>query len=73
MAAFNATMRQLGPNRWVFEPADVAPMKASCASCAETVAILKPQAAAFPSGDYIIRGACERCGGLVTLVFQEGG
>jgi hypothetical protein len=72
MAAFDATMRQLGPNRWVFEPPDVAPMKASCASCAETVAILKPQAT-LPSGVYIIRGECECCGDLITLVFQEGG
>ena len=73
MVAFHATMRQLGPNRWAFESPDAAPMKTSCASCAKTVAVLRPQAAEFPGGDYIIRGACEHCSGLVTLVFQDGG
>ncbi len=73
MAVFHATMHQLGPNRWVFEPPDVAPMKASCPSCRQTVAVLRPHAATFPSGDYVIRGACEQCGAELALVFEAGG
>jgi hypothetical protein len=66
-------MHQLGPNRWVFEPPDVAPMKASCARCRQTVAMLRPQAAARPSGDYVILGKCEKCRGEIVLIFEGGG
>lgn len=71
MAAFAATMHQVAPNRWVFEPPDVAPMKGRCPSCQRSVAVLRPTSITFPGGDYIVRGACEQCGTQITLVLES--
>ncbi len=67
MTAFVATMHQVTPNRWVFEPPDVAPMKALCDACQRSVAILRPQSTSFSSGSYEVRGTCGDCGAEVVL------
>lgn len=71
MAVFGATMHQVGPNRRVCEPPDVAPMKGYCQTCSATVALLRPRSLTFPSGNYIVRGQCEHCAAEVVLTFAS--
>jgi hypothetical protein len=66
------TMHQIAPHTWTFEAPEVpmAPMKAQCRACAKTVAILRPTALDLHTGNYIVKGECERCGGEVVLILS---
>lgn len=68
VAVAHASMKQVGPNTWVFRPPDVAPMKGHCRSCNRSVAILHPREVSLPTGNYILRGECQLCGQEVVLI-----
>ncbi len=70
MALARPTMHQLSPNTWAFEPPEVAPMKGPCRACQRTVAILRPDAFGLATGNYVVRGECETCGGEVVLILS---
>ena len=64
------SMQQVAPHTWTFQaPAvPVAPMKANCRACRQSVAILNPSALDLKTGNYVVRGQCERCAGEVLLI-----
>jgi hypothetical protein len=70
MAISQATMHQVGPHTWTFQAPEtpVAPMKANCRSCRQAVGILNPSAMDLKTGNYVVRGECERCGSEVLLI-----
>jgi hypothetical protein len=70
MAITHPTMQQVAPHTWTFQPSDVpvAPMKANCRACRQAVAILRPSAMDMKTGNYVVRGECERCGSEVLLI-----
>ena len=70
MAIAHATMHQVAPHTWTFEAPEVpvAPMKANCRACRQSVAILRPSAMDLKTGNYVVRGDCERCGSEVLLI-----
>jgi hypothetical protein len=70
MAIAHPTMTQVAPHTWTFQPPDVpvAPMKANCRSCRKPVAILHPSPMDLKTGNYVVRGQCEFCGGEVLLI-----
>ncbi len=70
MAIAHPTMQQVAPHTWTFHPSDVpvAPMKANCRACRQAVGILRPLAMDMKTGNYVVRGECERCGSEVLLI-----
>jgi hypothetical protein len=70
MAIAHPTMQQVAPHTWTFQPSDVAvaPMKANCRACRQAVGILRPSAMDMKTGNYVVRGECERCGSEVLLI-----
>ena len=70
MAIAHPSMQQVGPHTWTFQAPIVpmAPMKANCRVCRQSVAILRPSAMDLKTGNYVVRGECERCGGEVLLI-----
>jgi Domain of unknown function (DUF5679) len=70
MAIVHPTMQQVAPHTWVFQAPEVpvAPMKANCRACRRAVAILNPSAMDLKTGNYVVRGQCEVCGGEVVLI-----
>jgi uncharacterized protein DUF5679 len=70
MATAHPSMHQVAPHTWTFQPSatPVAPMKANCRRCRKAVAILNPSAMDLKTGNYIVRGECEECGGEVLLI-----
>jgi hypothetical protein len=48
----------------------VAPMKANCRVCRQSVGILRPSAMDLKTGNYVVRGECERCGSEVVLIIS---
>ena len=70
MAIAQTTMHQVAPHTWTFKPPEVpmAPMKANCRVCRQSVAILHPSAMDLKTGNYVVRGQCERCGSEVLLI-----
>jgi hypothetical protein len=70
MAIAHPTMHQVAPHTWIFQAPEVpmAPMKANCRSCRKAVAILHPTAMDLKTGNYVVRGECEQCGGEVVLI-----
>lgn len=64
------TMHQIAPHTWTFKepPVPVAPMKARCRICKAQVALLYPVVLAIQTGNFIVRGECERCSGEVLLI-----
>jgi hypothetical protein len=72
MAIAQATMHQVGPHTWTFIAPEVpvAPMKANCRACRETVAILRPTAMDLKTGNYVVRGDCANCGSEVLLIIS---
>lgn len=70
MAIAHPTMQQVAPHTWTFRPSPVpvAPMKATCRSCRASVAILNPAPVDLHTGNYVVRGQCEHCGGEVVLI-----
>lgn len=64
----HASMKQVGPHTWVFNPPDVAPMKGHCRHCNQSVAMLHPNQVTLATGNYIVRGDCDRCGQEVVLL-----
>ena len=65
-------MHQIGPHTWSFEPPAVAmaPMKAHCRNCRTAVGLLRPEAFSTQTGNYVVRGECERCAGEVLLIIS---
>jgi hypothetical protein len=65
-------MHQIGPHTWSFEAPAVAmaPMKALCRACRTSVALLRPEGFSTQTGNYVVRGECERCGGEVLLIIS---
>jgi len=63
-------MHQVTPHTWSFEPPSVpvAPMKAHCRACRQTVAILNPSSMDLNTGNYVVRGECDNCGAEVLLI-----
>jgi hypothetical protein len=43
-------------------------MKANCRACRQAVGILRPSAMDLKTGNYVVRGECERCGSEVLLI-----
>jgi hypothetical protein len=43
-------------------------MKANCRTCHLAVAILEPEPLDLHTGNYVVRGRCERCGQEVVLI-----
>jgi hypothetical protein len=72
MAIAHPTMHQVAPHTWTFEPAavPVAPMKANCRVCRQAVGIIRPSAMDLHTGNYVVRGECEFCGGDVVLIIS---
>ncbi|HEV3095726.1 MAG TPA: hypothetical protein VG104_01155 [Candidatus Dormibacteraeota bacterium] len=70
MAIAQTTMHQVAPHTWTFKAPDVpmAPMKANCRVCRQSVAILRPAAMDLKTGNYVVRGQCEQCGSEVLLI-----
>ena len=70
MAIAHPTMHQVAPHTWTFmAPAvSVAPMKAHCRVCRQPVGILNPTAIDLRTGNYVVRGDCDICGGEVVLI-----
>jgi hypothetical protein len=70
MATAHPTMQQVAPHTWTFQPSEVpvAPMKANCRACRQAVGILRPSAMDLKTGNYVVRGECERCGSEVVLI-----
>jgi hypothetical protein len=70
MAISHPTMHQVAPHTWTFQPpaVPVAPMKAHCRTCRQPVGILNPTAVDLHTGNYVVRGACDICGGEVVLI-----
>jgi hypothetical protein len=70
MAIAHPSMQQVAPHTWTFQPPEVpvAPMKANCRACRQSVAILRPTAMDLRTGNYVVRGECERCGSEVLLI-----
>jgi len=70
MAMAHASMHQVAQHTWTFRAPDVAvaPMKANCRACRQSVAILHPSAMDLKTGNYVVRGECERCGSEVLLI-----
>ncbi|HYM49233.1 MAG TPA: hypothetical protein VET65_01555 [Candidatus Limnocylindrales bacterium] len=68
--AITHSMHQIAPHTWTFEAPfpRVAPMKAHCRACRVAVALCNPEVVNVPTGNYIVRGACERCAGEVLLI-----
>lgn len=64
------SMQQIAPHTWTFEAPAVpfAPMKAHCRFCRAQVALLRPEPLNVQTGNYILRGECERCGGELLLI-----
>ena len=59
-------MRQMGPNRWSFEPPDEPPMKGDCPVCGRRVVVLRPRVTNVTVG-YLVEGECADCGGAPSL------
>jgi hypothetical protein len=72
MAIAHPTMQQLAPHTWAFRAPEipVAPMKANCRACRQAVGILRPTAMDLKTGNYVVRGECERCGAEVLLILS---
>jgi hypothetical protein len=70
MAIAHPTMQQVAPHTWTFQAASVpvAPMKALCRACRQPVGILNPSGLQVHTGNYVVRGDCDICGGEVVLV-----
>ena len=70
MAIARPTMHQLAPHTWTFRAPEipVAPMKANCRACRQAVGVLRPTALDLKTGNYVVRGECERCGSEVLLI-----
>ncbi|HEY8677146.1 MAG TPA: hypothetical protein VIN39_00755 [Candidatus Dormibacteraeota bacterium] len=70
MAITHPTMHQVAPHTWTFQPptTPVAPMKAHCQVCRQPVGIIRPRAIDMPTGNYVVSGECEFCGGNVVLI-----
>ena len=62
------SMQQIGPRTWTFQGPRVAPMKAHCRACQLSVAIVEPESLDLHTGNYVVRGRCERCGQEVLLI-----
>jgi hypothetical protein len=64
------SMHQIAPHTWTFEEPAVpaAPMKGHCRFCRAPVALLHPEVLNLETGNYIVRGECERCAGEVLLI-----
>jgi hypothetical protein len=43
-------------------------MKAHCQVCRQPVGIIRPRAIDMPTGNYVVSGECEFCGGNVVLI-----
>jgi hypothetical protein len=72
MAIAHPTMQQVAPHTWAFRGPEipVAPMKANCRPCRRAVGILRPTAMDLNTGNYVVRGECERCGAEVLLILS---
>jgi len=70
MAIAHPTMQQVAPHTWTFQPSavPVAPMKAHCRTCRQPVGILHPREIDLHTGNYILQGECDICGGEVVLI-----
>jgi hypothetical protein len=68
--ALTQTMQQLAPHTWSFNGPQVpmAPMKGHCRNCARPVGMLRPSGVSLATGNYVVRGECEVCGGEVVLI-----
>src|SRR2546427_11634586 len=70
MALAHSTMHQVAPHTWTFKAPEipVAPMKANCRVCRQSVAILRPSAMDLKTGNYVVRCECKRCGAEILLI-----
>ena len=70
MALARANMQQVTPHTWSFHgpQVPVAPMKAHCRACRQSVPILRPSSLDLNTGNYAVRGECGVCGAEVVLI-----
>ncbi len=70
MALARANMQQVTPHTWSFRgpQVPVAPMKAHCRACRQSVPILRPSSLDLNTGNYVVRGECGVCGAEVVLI-----
>ncbi|TMF57750.1 MAG: hypothetical protein E6I22_03420 [Chloroflexi bacterium] len=70
MALARANMQQVTPHTWSFHGPQVpmAPMKAHCRACKQSVPILRPSSLDLNTGNYVVRGECGVCGAEVVLI-----
>ena len=70
MAIAHPTMHQVAPHTWIFQAPEVpmAPMKAHCRACKQSVPILRPSSLDLNTGNYVVRGECGVCGAEVVLI-----
>lgn len=70
MAVARPGMQQVAAHTWSFRAPEVpvAPMKAHCRSCRQSVPIVRPTPLDLKTGNYVVRGECGLCGAEVLLI-----